>query len=457
MKHFFIPTAENGYRAYLLRTPALVLFLIVIYLANSIVGLFPVAQVRAEINIEQLLDQHNVERKKFNLPPLKVNTALNNSAQQKAVAMLRADCWSHYCPDGQSPWDFFGEAGYNYIYAGENLAEGFFDTDAAVVAWMNSPTHRENMLRPEFEDVGFGIVQGKFQGLENNVIIVVHFATPQPPVPENVAVLELDALPTPEITKPRYGSNIGTNEVEIEGTAPEASQVRIKNNGVPLVTTDANQGIFTVKVQGLFDARYQITATSEIGTRVSAESDPVTFVIDTSPDVITIDKIVPISAQQDEVILQINAPSLSELSLVIGQTELDPQRVTESIWEVKLTAGQLVGQSITVSNRDLAGNFWSGDLSGNEIYAQLDLLPGFLVATPPATAIPVFTKASVNVVFVLLMMGLFVLDFLRVERSGMTVKGRGRSHLHVTVLIVIALIALTGAISGDIATGLTSF
>ncbi|MBL8014701.1 MAG: hypothetical protein JNK26_00755 [Candidatus Doudnabacteria bacterium] len=259
MKHWFLPTPQNGYRAFLLRTPALVLMLVVLLIGNNLVGIIPIQQVGAEISLATLLNMHNTERTKRGLPPFKLNAALSNSAQQKAVVMLENDCWSHYCPQGKSPWDFVLNAGYPYLFAGENLAQGFTDNEATMVAWMDSPTHRDNILRPEFEDIGFGIVQGSFQGYNSNVIIVVHFGTPQPNSDTLLSTSRRD-LPTPTITSPRDGIYIGEPVIDVQGRAEQASQVGIIKDGIEWVKVDVRDGAFTYRSPELADGVYQLNA-----------------------------------------------------------------------------------------------------------------------------------------------------------------------------------------------------
>ena len=60
--------------------------------------------------------------------------------------MIAKNYWAHNAPDGASPWSFFKNVGYRYLYAGENLARDFGDSASVVNAWMNSPTHRDNLL-----------------------------------------------------------------------------------------------------------------------------------------------------------------------------------------------------------------------------------------------------------------------------------------------------------------------
>ncbi|NDZ93313.1 hypothetical protein G3I13_01880 [Streptomyces sp. SID6673] len=95
----------------------------------------------------------NEQRQEHDLPALKSNAALRESACAKAGHMNTEDYFDHVAPDGTQPWSFFEEAGYGYTHAGENLARNFSDDAELVQAWMDSPTHRENVLG-EYEEQG---------------------------------------------------------------------------------------------------------------------------------------------------------------------------------------------------------------------------------------------------------------------------------------------------------------
>lgn len=473
MKDLFIPTAKNSYRAYLLRTPFLVLFMVIIYLFNSLAGIIPISKVDAQISVDSLLQLHNAERAKLGLSALRLNTTLSNSAQQKAAAMLTSDCWSHYCPPGVSPWEFFSKSGYSYIYAGENLAEGFFDTQAAMTAWMNSPTHRENILRGEFQDIGFGVVQGTFQGVQNNIVIAVHFGTPQPrvtqtpppavaapqprPQPQPVAQ---QPLPTPSIDSPRNGETLGTNSLNISGTSPDADLVKLFKNGEEWVTADANQGIFTYRAEALPDDNYQLNAVSILGNRQSGTSSAVSFVVDTTPDQISPEQITVINEADGTLTTQINSPKLSQLEAKFNDSLIKFDPVAETIWQADIPLEYLNTTSFTISNRDSAGNLWEGTLDSTVITNQLETIPQFnnlpTSQSGGQTQGLFFSKASVNMGFILFLGMLFGLDWAILSRSGLTHRA-GKTHLHFAVFVIIAIIAIAGTIVGSVGTGTSSF
>lgn len=208
IKHFFIPTETNNFRAKLLHHDFLAFFL---FLAISLNFLFKTnskfAQVlgfSTDITVEKLLYYTNQERIKHNLPPLKLNEKLSKAAQMKALDMFSKNYWAHYAPDGKTPWDFILEAGYEYEYAGENLAKNFMFSEDVVKAWMNSPTHRENILKKEYTDVGFAVVNGVLQG-EETTLVVQLFGKP---------------LKNIQTAQPKSGSQILAKKVSAE-TRPE--------------------------------------------------------------------------------------------------------------------------------------------------------------------------------------------------------------------------------------------
>lgn len=95
----------------------------------------------------------NEQRQEHVLPSLKSNAALRESACAKAGHMNTEDYFEHVAPDGTQPWSFFEEAGYRYTRAGENLARNFTDDAERVQAWIDSPSHRDNVLG-EYEEQG---------------------------------------------------------------------------------------------------------------------------------------------------------------------------------------------------------------------------------------------------------------------------------------------------------------
>lgn len=151
---------------------AIILRLVSLYYVD-----FHILGFATNINISRLLDQTNIQRSQHNLSPLKYNITLEKAAKNKATNMFALNYWAHIAPNGKTPWDFINEAGYSYTYAGENLAKDFDESDNVVKAWMNSPTHRENILNPNYTEIGFAIQNGTLSG-EDTTLVVQMFGTP---------------------------------------------------------------------------------------------------------------------------------------------------------------------------------------------------------------------------------------------------------------------------------------
>lgn len=136
----------------------------------------------SEITIEKVINLTNLERQKNNLPSLKYNPTLSQSAVLKAQDMFTNNYWAHTSPQGKTPWDYFRQVDYQYSVAGENLAKDFYDTEGMVKAWMNSPTHKANILNPKYQEIGIAVVNGVLGGVKTT-LVVQHFATPINPDP----------------------------------------------------------------------------------------------------------------------------------------------------------------------------------------------------------------------------------------------------------------------------------
>ncbi len=124
-----------------------------------------------------VVDKTNKEREGQKLAPLVRNTVLDAAAQLKAEDMAKNGYFAHYSPTGISPWHWFNEAGYRYVHAGENLAVHFSDSKEVVEAWMQSPTHRANIVNQNYREIGVGTARGTYEGYDT-VFVVQLFGTP---------------------------------------------------------------------------------------------------------------------------------------------------------------------------------------------------------------------------------------------------------------------------------------
>lgn len=178
--HLFHPRRSNNHRPRLLHAESLFML---VAIAITFVGLLTsltkiwsgatgqVLGYATAILAEQVVNQTNAKRLALGVPALQTNSALEQAAQLKAVDMFAHQYWSHTSPQGKQPWDFIRTAGYDYQAAGENLARDFMGTSEMIDAWMNSPTHRVNIVNPRYQAIGVAVVNGTLNGTETTLVV----------------------------------------------------------------------------------------------------------------------------------------------------------------------------------------------------------------------------------------------------------------------------------------------
>ena len=181
-KTVLVPHKANEFRPHLIRLHGLVAVLVIALLAQVVYSVITTGHIAilgrsSDIETAQLLADSNKERQARGLDPLLLNDTLSQAAFMKAQNMFSEQYWAHVSPSGIQPWKWFGDVGYNYSYAGENLAKNYPDADATVDAWMHSQKHRENVLNERYIDVGFAVVDGVLEG-KNTTLVVALYGAP---------------------------------------------------------------------------------------------------------------------------------------------------------------------------------------------------------------------------------------------------------------------------------------
>ena len=100
----------------------------------------------------------NRERAARGLGPLRLEPRLSLAAEDRVGDMMRKRYFDHVSPDGINPFTWVHQRGYRYRLIGENLALGYRNSQSVVNGWMNSPGHRENILKSGFDEVGIAFV-----------------------------------------------------------------------------------------------------------------------------------------------------------------------------------------------------------------------------------------------------------------------------------------------------------
>jgi uncharacterized protein YkwD len=109
----------------------------------------------------------NEERASYGVPPVQPNASLRQAALSHTAEMVSQGYFEHTSPAGITFVDRIAATGYTHGArswdVGENLVWGtgpLSTPQALVTAWMNSPPHRENLLRPAFRELGVAAVAG---------------------------------------------------------------------------------------------------------------------------------------------------------------------------------------------------------------------------------------------------------------------------------------------------------
>ncbi len=184
-----------------------------------------------------LISMTNSARSNSGLGSLSTNPQLTSAAYAKAQDMLANQYFAHTSPSGKTPWDFIKGAGYNYSYAGENLAIGYSDASELFNAWMNSATHRQNILNPNFREIGMAVVSGTYEGAQT-IVVAQEFGAPV----DGGQVASEQATPASENTSGPQATNTPS--------LPTVTFVREKTNFSPQTIFSGEEVSFQATVNG---------------------------------------------------------------------------------------------------------------------------------------------------------------------------------------------------------------
>lgn len=182
LKKYLISHKANNYKPHILRDTgvAFVLALIIVSFVISLSSHFAITRTKLTSLVLSgvLVDFANNDRAEKNFGHLAVSSVLQKAAQLKANDMAEKSYFAHTSPEGKTPWYWFRQAGYDFTYAGENLAINFNESVDVNQAWMNSPGHRANILNDNFTEIGIATAEGVYQGKPTTFVVQL-FGTPK--------------------------------------------------------------------------------------------------------------------------------------------------------------------------------------------------------------------------------------------------------------------------------------
>lgn len=177
LKYYLFPSETNNYKPWITSNHSLLFFIAIVWSLRLAV---PASLGFADsfLDTSDLMARINNERSQRNIATLVTNDKLIAAAKVKADDMLDRSYFSHIDPSGNYVWPIIEKQGYlPYSNLGENLAMDFTSAEDAVAAWMNSPTHRQNILNTNFKDQGLSIASGLYEPDHRTNILVSLFGT----------------------------------------------------------------------------------------------------------------------------------------------------------------------------------------------------------------------------------------------------------------------------------------
>ena len=306
LHHSFIPGPHNEFKPkalhkkHLFKYGAFLIFTKMVIL--SILFIFPASGLFGEMSSRVILDELNTERIFQGLEPLQFNDKLYVAAGEKANDMVVYNYFDHFSPTGVSPWYWIKKNNYIYTYAGENLAMDFFDSEDLMKGWMNSKTHRENILNKYFKDAAIYVKKGKINNNET-ILVVLMFGkqkviqapskivaqinpvepliVPPLPVQNEPEKKVLGSLDDEDITKTINDESVNSAKIALETAVKESVQeVRSATNNetkelapTPIIISPAEDAIKTEETEVVGSAKDPIQSETENKAQMLREKE----------------------------------------------------------------------------------------------------------------------------------------------------------------------------------------
>ncbi|MDP4001226.1 MAG: CAP domain-containing protein [bacterium] len=220
LKYALIASEENDYQPFITKPMALAVFILIIW-ALRLLGPTAVSFAESTIDAGDLMVKINIERTQRFIPALITDQRLDSAASVKSSDMLARSYFAHQNPENDYVWPTIEKTGYTpYLTLGENLAMDFVSADAVVRAWMNSPTHRENIVNDRFQDQGMASIFGLFEPNHNSILITNLFGT------------LLNSTPAPAVAKASTPTPppVQNDSTDIQPEPAEESEAIIETN-----------------------------------------------------------------------------------------------------------------------------------------------------------------------------------------------------------------------------------
>lgn len=229
-KNYLFPHKGNGYKPHVFRTASVAGFVaLALILEGAYFGatkyIFPNTGFLASVLPGALIALTNQDRETSGVPVVTEDPVLDQAAALAAEDMAAKGYFAHVSPDGKSPWYWLDTVGYDYSYAGENLAVDFTDSKDVETAWMNSPTHHANIVKAAYTKIGIGVANGTYEG-KDVTFVVQFFATP---AAASAKIATPVTAPTPAPTQATTSKGVIAKAEPAKPAAPADNKLAVAN------------------------------------------------------------------------------------------------------------------------------------------------------------------------------------------------------------------------------------
>ncbi|MFZ2500687.1 MAG: CAP domain-containing protein [Minisyncoccia bacterium] len=229
---YFFPHKRNSHRPHIFRTASVAFIVLGVLVLEGayltqIKFVFPHTSFLGAVLPSALVALTNDDRTANDVSIVVENTLLAQAAQAAANDMATHGYFAHVSPDGKTPWYWLKLVGYKYQYAGQNLAVDFTDSIAVEKAWMASPDHHANIVKPQYTQIGIGTAHGTYQNKEAT-FVVQFFASPEIASPQGSVIV----ASAPKAVVLEKGT--ATSAVKVLGTQDQV--VAVPANPSPIIS-----------------------------------------------------------------------------------------------------------------------------------------------------------------------------------------------------------------------------
>ena len=377
------------------------------------------------LTIQSIVSETNFVRAQHNLPPLKLNLDLTSGAYLKAYNMIEEQYWDHNSPSGKTPWTFIQKTGYNFRFAGENLAKNFTSSDELVNAWMHSQDHRANILNPNYEDIGVAILKGSLNGDNVTFIVVFYGTTYNDSIKNNTSTTDKIT-----ITYPIDQSIINDPFVSVMGTVccfDKNTGFTVSDNGLSIGEIKPNNNKWTFRVnKQLLDGVHHLTVFNTEDPQYMAET---TFKLDSTPPSLNADTISIKKTLLGYNISIVGDSDISQVSVLLNDHLFYANKKENNNFFLTIPFVPDVKQAMIIAS-DNNNNISNYNISNSikPVQSKFEILIGRIALSSHSPAV-IYLIAMVSVLL------LFVLDIF-LYRKFKLVKYFGQDLLSIFIIIM---------------------